>query len=105
MTEVETVPEILSRLEKLYKDRNAEYGENFRVVGKVIEALFHDPPELFTEQDWNRWHLFELAIVKLTRYVEHYDKGGHKDSIEEMIVYLGMVAMLDQENKSGKPLS
>lgn len=89
---------ILQRNALLFKQRNALYKDNFRMVGKVMRALFPDgPPKLETEDDYNRWHLFELAIVKLTRYTVHYNEGGHEDSINDLTVYMSMVAALDKE--------
>lgn len=92
--------DILTKNLKLFKQRNALYQDNFRMVGKVMLALFPDgPPKLETEQDYDRWHLFELGIVKLTRYAVHYNNGGHEDSVDDMIVYMSMVAALDKEYK------
>lgn len=82
----------------LFEERNKIYKDNFRMVGKLMVAMFgENTPELKTEEDYNRWHLFELAIVKLSRYAVHYNEGGHADSIEDMIVYLSMVRALDEE--------
>jgi hypothetical protein len=90
--------DVLSESAKLFAERNAVYKDNWRKVGAIMVALFPDgPPHLETEDDYNRWHLFELAIVKLTRYATHYNEGGHKDSIEDMVVYLSMVASIDRD--------
>jgi len=91
------VTELLNRMAKLYAERNAVYKDNYLKVGGVMEALFPEGMVLKTAEDYNRWHLLELAIVKLTRYANQYEKGGHADSIEDMIVYLAMVAGLDNE--------
>jgi hypothetical protein len=89
------VSTLLNRLSELYAERNAVYKDNYLKVGGVMSAMFPDGMVLKTAEDFNRWHLFELAIVKLTRYVNQYEAGGHPDSIEDMIVYLSMVAGLD----------
>lgn len=80
-----------------YKDRNAVYKDNFRVVGDVVEALFPNGVELQTREDFTRWHIFELLIVKLTRYAANYPEGGHPDSLADMIVYLGILNGIDGE--------
>ncbi len=47
---------------------------------------------LKTADDFNRWHLFELKIVKLTRFV---NSGlTHKDSIHDDAIYSAMVESL-----------
>lgn len=98
MINIESPQQILERMAKLFEERNAVYRDNFRVVGEVMHVLFEDgPPRLETAADYARWHLFELAVVKLTRYARQYNVGGHKDSIEDQMVYLAMVAMLDAE--------
>lgn len=93
------VSELLSSLAGLYAERNAVYKDNFRRVGDVMVALFPDgPPKLETTADYCRWHLFELAIVKLSRYAVAYNAGGHVDSLDDLIVYMAMVAACDREN-------
>lgn len=87
---------LLHKMADLFAERNAVYKDNFRMVGKIMEAMFPEGLELKTPEDHNKFHLFMLAIVKLTRYAINY-REGHKDSIEDMIVYLSMVAALDAE--------
>ncbi len=90
--------QLLHKSADLFAERNAVYKDNFRMVGAIMKAMFPDgPPKLETEHDYNRWHLFELSIVKLTRYAINYNAGGHADSIDDQIVYLAMVAALDYE--------
>lgn len=94
---------ILSEAAKLFAERNAVYKDNWRKVGAIMAILFPDgPPMLEDETDYNRWHLFELAIVKLTRYAVQYNDGGHRDSIHDMIVYLAMVAGIEEEMREGQ---
>jgi len=93
------VTNLLNESAALFRERNAVYKDNFRVVGRIMFAMFgENPPELKTEADYNRWHLFELFVVKLSRYSINYRAGGHADSLDDMIVYLAMVAALDAEN-------
>lgn len=80
----------------IFADRAAVYKDNYKAVGRVMEALFPDGHTQHTQEDHNRWHLFELVIVKLTRYVNNYERG-HEDSLDDMIVYLSMLGQLDVE--------
>jgi hypothetical protein len=80
-----------------YRERNAVYKDNFRAVGRVMEALFPNGQTIHSREEFDRWHLFELVIVKLTRYVSNFNDGGHEDSIIDMIPYLAMINALDKE--------
>jgi hypothetical protein len=80
-----------------YKERNAVYQDNFRVVGRVMEALFPSgAPALHDQHDYNRWHIFELAIVKLTRYVANWGNPD-RDSLVDLLPYISILAAQDDE--------
>lgn len=88
----------LHELADLFAQRNAVYKDNFRMYGKLMAALFPNGLGSSTEAEHNKDHLFMLAMVKLTRYAINY-RAGHKDSLDDLIVYLSMVAALDEENR------
>lgn len=91
------VNRILENATLTYAERNAIYKDNFRQVGGVMTALFPDGrPGLKTPEGFNRWHIFELLIVKLTRYANGYDEP-HADSLVDMIPYIGILGGLDEE--------
>jgi hypothetical protein len=80
-----------------YKERNAVYQDNFRIVGRVMESLFPSgAPALHDMHDYNRWHIFELIIVKLTRYVANWGNPD-RDSLVDMLPYIGILAAQDDE--------
>lgn len=88
---------ILESAQTTYADRNAVYKDNFRTVGRVMSALFPDgAPTLLTTMDFDRWHIFELDIVKLTRYVANWHSPD-ADSLLDRIPYLGILGGLDAE--------
>lgn len=88
---------ILQGAADVYHDRNAVYKDNFRIVGRVMEALFPEGrPPLSKASEYDRWHIFELIIVKLTRYANNFD-NPHEDSLLDMLPYLGILGGLDQE--------
>lgn len=92
------IPGKLREAAKVFEERNAVYQDAYLIVGKVTEALFPNGVTLVTEEDHNRWHLLELIIVKLTRYSANW-KTGHKESMDDLIVYGAMLASLDDEIK------
>lgn len=83
---------ILDEMADTFRERNKVYGDNYKRVGDVMMALFPNGVVLRTAEDFNRWHLFELKIVKLTRFA---NSGlTHKDSVHDDAVYAAMVESL-----------
>lgn len=93
------VTEFLRSSADIYAERNAVYKDNYKMVGRIMKAMFPDGIKLVTEEDHNKFHLFMLAIVKLSRYAVNYEKG-HEPSVEDLIVYMAMVQALDNEAKA-----
>ena len=87
--------DILAEMAKTFKERNLVYGDNYKRVGAVMEAMFPHGVALQSAEDFNRWHLFELLVVKLTRFA---NSGlTHQDSIHDASVYGAMVESLLDE--------
>lgn len=83
-----TVPEILTAMADTFKERNAVYEDNYLRVAPIISILWpHGVPSSLVTED--RWHLFELMIVKLTRFAISDLK--HIDSIHDAAVYAAMI--------------
>ena len=89
------VPALLEAMARTYRERNAVYGDNFRMVGRVMEAMFPEGVALRSATDYDVWHLFELKIVKLTRFA--ISRLTHTDSIHDDAVYSAMIEALLQE--------
>lgn len=83
---------ILQEMSSTFKERNKIYGDNYKSVGSVMHSLFPDGVNLKTVDDYNTWHLFELMIVKITRFVN--TKMTHRDSIHDIAVYAAMIESL-----------
>ena len=83
---------ILEEMAETFRERNKVYGDNYKTVGEVMVALFPKGVNLKTVDDYNIWHLFELMIVKITRFANSDIK--HKDSIHDAAVYAAMVESL-----------
>jgi hypothetical protein len=93
----EKVLGILGSAKDIYAERAAVYKDNYKVVGRVMEALFPDgAPALMAREDYDRWHIFELMIVKLTRYTNNYGRP-HQDSLDDLLVYAAILGALDRE--------
>ena len=95
-----TPAEMLEEMARTYRERNEIYGDNFRLVGPVMMAMFPKGIELRTAQDFERWHLFELLVVKLTRFAT--SGLEHQDSIHDAGVYSAMIESIIKERDSDK---
>lgn len=91
--------EFLRDAAKTFDDRNKIYGNNYLNVGGAMAALFPDGVTLKTADDHNRFHIFMLGVVKLSRYCNNWDKGGHADSMHDNTVYSAMLESIDEEIK------
>ena len=93
-----TAADVLAEMSNTFRERNAVYGDNYKMVAKIVAILLPNgvPPELVVT---DQFHLFELIIVKLTRFsVSHL---SHKDSIHDTAVYAAMIeAILTNEEEN-----
>jgi hypothetical protein len=96
-----TPDEILAQMAATFKERNQIYGDNWRVVGKVMEVLHGEGSAapagdlVGTAEQFDVWHLWELLIVKLSRFA---NSGlTHADSIHDLAVYAAMIESIIKE--------
>jgi hypothetical protein len=91
-----TAADILAGAADTFRERNAVYRDNAVMVGQVMECLFPDGVTIKTKEDHHFYHLFELIIVKLTRFAN--SELRHKDSIHDLMVYAAMVENLVEQH-------
>jgi hypothetical protein len=87
---------ILDKMADTFRQRNAIYGDNYRMVAKLVKVLFPKgvPSELVVS---DQWHLFELKLVKLSRFA--ISGLTHIDSIHDDAVYAAMIESILHEQK------
>lgn len=88
--------DILRSMADTFEERNKVYGSNYERVAPIMKILFPDglPPEILHS---DQWHLFELIVVKLTRFA--ISSLQHKDSIHDTGVYAAMIeSILEKKN-------
>jgi len=84
--------DILLDMGRTFKERNALYKDNAVLVGALMAVMFPNGVTLKTPEDFHMWHLFELKIVKLTRFIKSGLK--HEDSIHDDAIYSAMCERL-----------
>ncbi|MAE81417.1 MAG: hypothetical protein CMB80_01685 [Flammeovirgaceae bacterium] len=89
---------VLGKMAETFRERNKVYGDNYKSVGDVMMALLPDGIEIKSAEEFNRWHLFELIIIKLTRFAN--SDFSHQDSIHDIAVYAAMIESLLMEGKN-----
>ena len=79
-----------------YRERNAVYGDNYKMVGKLMAVLFPNgvPAEVLHS---DQFHLFELKLVKLSRFA--ISNLTHVDSIHDDGVYSAMIESILENNQ------
>jgi hypothetical protein len=87
---------ILADMADTFRERNAMYKDNYKMVPRMVKALWPNgvPPELVVK---DQWHLFELKLVKLARFA--ISNLEHQDSIHDDAVYSAMIEAIIINNK------
>jgi len=85
------VPIILNSAAQLFEAKNIEYGDAYKRHGKIMKEFFPDGLTLETEDDFFKFHLFELDVIKSNRIASCMaDHQDHPDSWEDKIIYSAM---------------
>lgn len=94
-----TAADVLQSMAETFRERNKVYGDNYKMVAKLMQVLFPRgvPPELVVQ---DHFHLFELALVKLSRYA--ISNLTHVDSAHDGAVYLAMCEAFNLNNATAK---
>ena len=83
-----SVPEILKAMAITFEDRNAEYSENYKMIGPIMATLF--PNGVSAElMKTNKVHLITMVLSKLTRFA--VSDLTHVDSIHDAAVYCAIL--------------
>jgi hypothetical protein len=91
------IPEILKDAADLFESRNSEYGDAYKDHPKIMYELLGEI-ELKTPEDYARYMRIGSIVGKLNRYAKNFNKGGHKDSADDLVVYAAMLAEITHED-------
>lgn len=88
MSQEKSAADILAEMAETFRQRNAVYGSNYKMVGPMMKILFPEgvPPEVLHS---DQFHLFELKLVKISRFA--ISNLTHMDSIRDDGVYSAMI--------------
>lgn len=84
-----SITETLEAMAATSRERGKVYGDNYKRIGPVLAALFPDGITLKTADDHNRYHLFLMIMVKVTRLA--VTNISHVDSVHDLAVYGAML--------------
>lgn len=96
-----TAGDVLRQAGETFIKRNKVYGDNYKRAAAALQGLFPDGIELKTSVDQERYQIFNLIIVKLSRYAVQWERG-HRDSIHDTAVYAALLEKIDEERLNGR---
>lgn len=88
--------DVLAEAARLFESRNAIYGDGYLRFGAIAASLFPNGVTVSSAHDWTRLHLVMLEIIKMARYAECFNDGGHEDSPLDLSVYAAMLLSIDR---------
>jgi len=90
----------LIQLAKLKKDKGKEYGDSYKRHGAVMAGLFPHGICLETADDFNRFAVYDLMVVKMVRYSVAFENNRTSpDSLDDLSVYAAILQELDSEKE------
>jgi hypothetical protein len=94
---MDNTDKILERGAQVFRERRPIYGRNAPKIGRALQAMFPEGLTLTTAEDFTRFYLFQMQLVKQSRYANNFLKGGHADSMVDTCVYAAMLQATDEE--------
>jgi hypothetical protein len=88
--------EILGEMAETFRERGKIYGDNWKLIGGVLQAFFPNGLYVATSRNWNMFHLWFMILVKMTRL--SVSEFKHKDSAHDIAVYAAMLENLIEED-------
>jgi len=85
------VVQSLDEASSLFQERNEEYGDGYKRIGKIVKEFFPEGVDLLEPEDYLRFQTFTNCVTKLNRYAQNFESGGHKDSSFDLINYAAIL--------------
>ena len=98
--EIKTVPELMRLGAETYEKKAAIYGDSYRQIGKVLHAMYPEPPSLDSEEAWVRLGLQVHIITKLVRDGNAFVlEKTLIDNPRDLTVYASMLEEIERESQ------
>jgi hypothetical protein len=91
-----SVADILNQVSVLFVERNDEYKDNYKKVGRIYEVFFPEGLTLRTKSDFERFALFMQMTNKMMRYSVNFRDHPSPDHLRDLIANAAMLLELDQ---------
>ena len=76
---------------ELFDAKDAEYGHSYLRTEKLLAGFFPNGVTLDTPAKMARFHCFMNCMMKMNRYAHNLEKGGHMDSVDDLMVYASIL--------------
>ena len=94
------VQENLAQASTLYTARDAKYSDTHKHHGLMLATLFPNGVTLRNSEEFARFLTIGMCVIKLSRYANCIQKGGHEDSALDLINYAAI--LLDQTERGDR---
>ena len=85
-----TADKVMEDMLATFRERGKLYGDNYLRIGHVLAAMFPNGVLLRSAEEHNRYHLYLMMMVKMTRLAT--TELTHEDSAHDAAVYSAMLA-------------
>jgi len=83
----------------VFEERGKVYGDAYKNFGHVLMALRPNGFAIRNIEDANRLGVLTQIVMKIVRYANQFEAGGHDDSLLDLSTYAAMLRELDAESQ------
>jgi len=95
------INDAFQEMAETFREKSTEYGESAVItIGKALQIIFSDGLILAKQEDFQRFFLLTMVLLKAIRYSQNLCGGGHEDSALDMAVYAAMLLGHDRAAKN-----
>ena len=92
--------QILRGAADFFKEKNNEHGSTYERHGKLMSIFFPEGITLKTKEDFGRFHILSLLVLKMNRISGSLNKGiFHEDSYCDLMIYSSMALSLNEKER------
>lgn len=84
----------------VFEERGQIYGDAYKNFGHVLMALRPNGFAIRNIEDANRLGVLTQIVMKIVRYANQFEAGGHDDSLLDLSTYAAMLRELDAEARA-----